>query len=220
MADAFFASPDGRVKGYGQPCRHSPFSKRRQRTVAGFLVVFCFLTVSWVRETQREPPGGWRKAKFHSDGLHIVLAAAWSTDGLVNEGMNGRHYHGGFSEESRNPAFDSWETGGPNSYVKAGATALLQEDAAPYGGTMDKYDEARESIIPSTDLAFNRLQQIAQETADMEVDDSVDARHHDMPIYPLEAGERLGKTEDPHHERPEHLFPWVGWTYLSRSAVR
>ncbi|KAL8446398.1 hypothetical protein Emed_004852 [Eimeria media] len=187
----------------GWGLRFPTFRLPRGVVVASCLLALCCSELDWFYPTTKvkdsiQPTRSW---------LPNLHAAAWSTEGFADEGDY-------IYEPQETPAEGSSESA-PAESISAGATALMHAShpgVDPYGGALEQNDMAREDLVPSLDDAEARLQQIAQEEADMAVDDLINDQRHDLPypeVFTIEPGgaHELGFPAEP-HEALAHRFSW------------
>ncbi|KAL8437473.1 hypothetical protein ACSSS7_000896 [Eimeria intestinalis] len=169
------------------------------------LVALCCSELNWLVPTAFT--GFQGSSPSRASLIPTLYAAAWSTEGFADE--RDHIYEG----EGTPPERSSDEA--PAEYISAGATALMHAShpgVDPYGAALEQNDIAREDLVPSVDRAEARLQQIAQEEADMAADDLINDQRHDLP-YPdvftidREAGHQMGFSTKP-QEAFEHRFSW------------
>ncbi|KAL8273431.1 hypothetical protein Esti_002676 [Eimeria stiedai] len=160
----------------------------RAIAVTSCFVALCCSELNWLFLTAfKGVPGSTQTTDSWFPALH---AAAWSTEGFADEG----EYIYETQETSSQGSSDEAHA----ASISAGATALMHAShpgVDPYGGALEQNDIAREDLVPSLHSAESRLQQIAQEEADMAVDDLINDQRHDLPCPEVFAVEPQGGPE-------------------------
>ncbi|KAL8444567.1 hypothetical protein Emag_005463 [Eimeria magna] len=189
----------------GRGLRFSSLHLSRGVAVTSSLVAICCFEFDWLFPTALTEVQDTIKAR--GSWFPTLHAAAWSTEGFADKGDY-------IYEAQETPSQHSGDLA-PAEAISAGAVALMHAShpgVDPYGGALEQNDIAREDLVPSLDSAESRLQQIAQEEADMAADDLISAQRHDLPYPEVLAiepeGAHLTAYPAEPHEAFEHTFSW------------